>query len=103
MSDDADDRVILTPEEAESLLRDKPTVHNYVVAPGMLIGCDFSWDAAIAAFKHATRIELAGENAKSTGHAIVVWEDDKSYEYSFFEADMEKVVALEEAKRLSSQ
>lgn len=61
----SDQKIILTPEQAESLLCDGPTVHNYVnPSPGMFLGCDFDRENAIAAFHKAKSIELGGENCK---------------------------------------
>jgi hypothetical protein len=65
----ADERVILTPEEAEGLLCDGPHVHNYTRGP-IFIGCDYERADAVKAFKTAKLIEIAGEIAKGTrqGH-----------------------------------
>jgi hypothetical protein len=93
MSDD--EKVIITPEEAESLLVAGPLVHNFMVGPAMLLGCDYKRADAIEALKKATEIEIAGPIAKDMKHPIAVRQGDQ---VSFFEADMDKVAAFE-AKR----
>ena len=88
--------VTLTPEDAESLLIDgNEVVHNFV-ASGMMIGCDYSRENAVAAFRRAVRIEIGGDNCKAMGHALIVW--DRDDHCSFFEADKEKVAAFEAAR-----
>lgn len=94
---EADDKVIITPAEAESLLADREYVHNYVnPSAGMFVGCDYERANAIEAFHKAKQIELGGENCKHMKHPLVVWDTDKHY--SFFEADMDKVAAFEAAR-----
>lgn len=94
MSDDS--KLLLTPEEAESLLRPGATIHNFVQAGFVVLGCDFSREKAIEALKSALQIEIGGNGSKSMGHPIVVW--DREDHHSFFEADMEKVAAFEAAR-----
>lgn len=92
-----DDKIILTPAEAESLLAEGETVHNFV-NPGMnlLVGCDFDRKAAIERLQNALQIEIGGEQCKRMKHAIVVW--DSETHCSFFEADMAKVESFEAAR-----
>lgn len=99
MSDD--DKLIISADEAESLLADGTYIHNFVnPAVGMLIGCDYDRADAIKAFKSALRIEIGGDGCKSMKHPICVWESkDRN---SFFEADMDKVEALEAARAAKS-
>ena len=95
MSDD--DKFVLSADEAISLLNDDVEyVHNYVQRGMMFLGCDFERDSAIEAFKAAELIELGGPSCKAMRHPIVVHEKDGRY--SFFEADMAKVKALETAR-----
>lgn len=97
MEDDAP-RLMLTAEEAESLLYDdREHVHNFMDAGPMLIGVDYERAHAIEAFKAAKQIEIAGAGARGMNHAIVVWPGDGE-RYSFFEADPEKVDAMEKVK-----
>lgn len=94
MSDTADDKVILTPDEAEGLLKDgAEIIHNFAQSSFMILGCDYDRASAIKAFKDAHQIELGGDNCKQLKHPIIVW--DRPDHYTFFEADMAKVDAFE--------
>lgn len=93
----SDDKLIITPEEAESLLLDGEYVHNFVnPGAGMMVGCDYDRADAIQAFKDAKQIEIGGDACKGMKHPIVVWDTDRHM--SFFEADMKKVDAFEAKK-----
>lgn len=89
----SDEKIFLTPEQAESLLADGKYVHNFVSGGMMLIGCDFERASAIKAFKSAKQIEIGGESCKRMGHPIAVF--DANDHLSFFAADMAKVEAFE--------
>lgn len=97
-----DDVLIITAAEAEALLIDGAEyIHNYAnPAGGLMIGVDYERDDAIAAFRKAAQIEIGGSGCKSMRHPIVVW-DNLPGRYTFFEADMAKVEALEAARALS--
>lgn len=86
------DRLIITAEQAEALLPDGEYVHNLVNPAGMLVGCDFGRDDAIAALQSAEQIEIGGEACRGMGHGLVVWADDK---HSFFATDEASVKKLE--------
>lgn len=90
-----DDKVILTPDEAISLLAEGEYSHNYANPRGMLIGCDYERDGVVKALREAKQIEIGGDACKSMRHPLAVW--DAKDRLTFFEADMEKVAALEEA------
>lgn len=97
MSDDVtNDRVFLTPEEAEQLFPDGEYVHNFIGNSSMLIGCDYERAEAVAALREADTIEIGGDNCKAFKHPIAVTE--KSGRRTFFAADMEKVAAFEAAR-----
>lgn len=87
MSDTAD-RVLITPDEAASLIPDGEYVHNFVQSSFALLGCDFSREKAVEAFNSAAEIEIGGSACQSMRHPIVVHE--KGGRYSFFEADMDR-------------
>lgn len=94
---DSNKRMVITAEEAESLLYDgTDTVHNFKDGGAMLIGIDYDREDAIESFRQAVQIEIAGAGARGMRHAICVWRAEK--DYSFFEADPEKVDALEKEK-----
>lgn len=86
-------RIMLTPEQAEALLADGEYVHNFVGGGMALIGCDYSRDVAIEAFRNAKEIEISGGISYGMGHPLAVL--DKQDRRSFFAADMEKVKAFE--------
>ncbi len=91
MSDD--NKLIVTPEEAEALLKPGEYVHNFInPSDSLLVGCDYDRDNAVKALKEADRLEIGGENCKRMKHALVAWKGNRP---SFFECDMEKVEALE--------
>lgn len=91
----SDEKVIITPVQAESLLIDDPYVHNFAQAGNILVGCDYSREDALAAFNAAKLIELGGDGCKRMGHAIVVHDGRGSI--SFFAADKDRVAAYEDA------
>lgn len=91
-----EEKFIITPEEAESLLLDGPTVHNFAQSSFMLLGCDYGREEAIAAFKAAKLIEIAGPTCKAMKHPIAVHEQDGRW--TVFEADMAKVEAIEASR-----
>lgn len=90
-----DDKIILTPEDAESLLVEGAKhIHNFTSGP-ILIGCDYDRADAIKAFRAAASIELAGPGAMAMRHPIAVFE--KGGRVTFFEADVDKAKAFEAA------
>lgn len=89
------DKLIITADEAISLLPEGKYVHNTTV--GMLmIGCDYERADAIKALRSAVQIEIGGPGAKAYGHPIVMWDTPKHF--TLFAADMDKVAAFEAAK-----
>jgi hypothetical protein len=79
---DSEDKVTITPAEAESLLADGEYVHNYAT-PGMgiVLGVDYDRADAIKEFGKAVSIEIGGDNCKRMGHPIVVWHSDDRYTF----------------------
>lgn len=95
-----DDKLILTAEEAESLLNDEGEyVHNFIQSGMVFLGCDYDRADAIAAFKSAKSIEIGGPACKRMKHPLAVF--DKDGRLSFFEADLSKVEAYE-AQRVAA-
>lgn len=90
-----DDKVILTPEQAEALLPAGEYVHNFSNPDGMLVGVDYDRADAVKALKAAKQIELGGDSCMRLEHPIVCWHTENRY--TFFAADMEKVQAFEAA------
>jgi hypothetical protein len=97
----SDERVILTPDQAIGLLHDEGEyVHNFTMGQ-IMIGVDYSRDAAIKAFREAHQIELGGPGTMRMRHPLVVW--DTPRHCTAFEADMSKVEAFEAALTKSQQ
>lgn len=93
----SEDKVILTPDEAISLLHDGEYIHNYAnPRGGMFIGCDYDRKDAIEAIRAAYQIEIGGPECKRMRHPLAVWSSENRV--TFFEADMGKVDAFEVAK-----
>lgn len=92
----SDERILLTAEQAEAMLPEGETVHNYRNPAGMMIGCDWERDAVILALRAAQSIEIGGPACKAMRHPLVVFGPDGRH--SFFEADMAKVEAHEAAQ-----
>jgi hypothetical protein len=94
------DRIILTADEAISLLPEGEYVHN--TTGGMImIGCDYSRESAEKALRGAVQIEIGGPMCKAMRHPLVTWDSPKHC--TFFEADMDKVEAFEAARLASTE
>lgn len=89
-------RLILTPDEAIGLLPEGDTIHNFAQGGFVLIGADYSRDEAVVAIREAVQIEIGGDGCKAMKHPLVVWSAENKH--TFFEADMDKVAALEAAR-----
>jgi hypothetical protein len=90
-------KVILTPDQAESLLPPGEQVHSFVNPPWGFVGCQNSRKTALRRIRDAKLIELGGERAKRMKHALVVYAREGGY--TIFATDMEKVEALERRLR----
>ena len=72
-----DERVFLTTEAAEAMLRDGEVIHTFRSAPGIVIGADMDRIKLVEAFKKYPP-ELSGEAATAMKHGIVI-QDDHGY------------------------
>lgn len=88
--------LVLTPDQAISLLADGEYVHNMRGGFGMMLGADWGRQEAEDAIRSAERVEIGGPNARAMGHPIAVTE--QSGRISFFAADMDRVAAFEAAQ-----
>jgi hypothetical protein len=86
-------KVILTADQAESLLPPGEQVHSFVNPPWGFVGCHNSRKNALRRIREAKLIEIGGERAKRMKHALIVYAREGGY--TFFATDMEKVEALE--------
>lgn len=92
-----DEKIILTADEAISLLPPGKYVHNYLnPSAGMFLGCDFDRDDAEKHIRDAVQIEIGGENCQRMKHGLVVWSAENKL--SFFETNMDKLAAMEREK-----
>lgn len=71
------ERVVMKPKEAVAMLPVRKSVHTFVNAGGVLLGCDILRDNLIADF-NKYRVELSGEVATTMGHGLVYY-DGKNY------------------------
>lgn len=89
----SDEKIILTPDKAESILVEGERVHSYAnPGPGMFIGCDYDRADAIKAIHSALQLEIGGEYCKRMKHALCAW--TSKTRVVFFETDPAKVEAL---------
>jgi hypothetical protein len=87
------DKHIITAEQAIDCLPQGETIHNFLnPSPGLMLGCDYERASAIKALEEADSIEIGGPGCMAMKHPLVVWKDGA---HSFFEADMDKIDALE--------
>lgn len=93
----SDDKIILTPDEAISILASGKYVHNYAnPGRGIFIGVDFERPDAEKHIRDAVQLEIGGENCKRMKHALVAWSSERRC--TFFATDAEKLDALEASK-----
>lgn len=93
----SDGKIILTADEAISILCDGEHVHNFINnAPGMFIGCDYARADAEKHIRAAVECEIGGPACKGMKHALIVWSSDTRM--SFFQTDMDRVEAMERSK-----
>jgi hypothetical protein len=89
-----DEKILLTADEAISLLPEGEHVHNYVnPAAGIFIGCDYDRADAEKHIRDAIQREIAGPGCQGMKHGLAVWSSEKRV--SFFETDMPKLKAIE--------
>ena len=68
------ERVVLSPEVAESMLPEGERIHTFRSSPIALIGCDWDREEILKAFQ-TRKPELSGEQATAMGHGIVFFDD----------------------------
>lgn len=90
------DRIILTKEEAVSLLPEAEEIHCFSSSRGMLIGADWSRKSVVDWIAIAESCEIGGAMCRRMGHGLVVNGKDDSV--LFFEADKDKLDKLEKEK-----
>jgi hypothetical protein len=89
----SDEKILLSAEEAISLLPDRKYVHNYVnPSSGMMIGCDLERSEAEDHIRKAVQREIGGPECQAMKHGLVVWNTETHL--SFFETDMDRLNAM---------
>ena len=94
----SDTRLILTPDQAESLLPVGERVHGFANPPWGFVGCDSSRKDVVRLIREAKLLEIGGERAKRIKHALVVHAREGGCK--LFATDTERVKAME--RRLTS-
>jgi hypothetical protein len=94
----SDTKLILTPDQAESLLPVGERVHGFVNPPWGFVECDSSRKDVVRLIREARLLEIGGERAKRMKHALVVHAREGGCK--LFATDMERVKAVE--RRLTS-
>ena len=86
-------RRYITADEAISLLPDKSEIHTFINTPRTLLGADWSREDVIERINTADKIEIAGEQARSMGHGLAVYDDSAKYQSDilFVETDKDKL------------
>ena len=98
----SDKRLFITPDEAESLLRDGKKVHNCIIhETGVQFGCYYDRLDAIAALREAEKIAIKNSDEYlPLGHCVAVWKNGRP---SYFATDMAKLKAFKSARALTNQ
>src|SRR5215467_5458765 len=68
----SDTKLILTPDQAESLLPIGERVRGFVNPPWGFVECDCSRKDVVQLIREARLLEIGGERAKRVKHALVV-------------------------------
>ena len=87
-------RRFITAREAEQLLPDRKEIHTFVNMPFGLIGADWNREDIIDKLnKNKIKIEIAGEQARSIGHGLAVYDDSakRQSDVLFIETDRDKL------------
>lgn len=90
-------RKFITVDEAVDLLPEGDYIHTFFNMPFGLLGADWSREDVIDKFKTSDKIELTGEQARSLGHGLAVYNNDtkKQSEILFVETDMKKLLSFD--------
>lgn len=88
------EKILITPDEAITLLPDGDQIHTFRSGTGILIGADWSRKSIIEALRNnPDMIEIGGDGCKSMGHGLVCWTSNT--DPLFIEADKDKVFEME--------
>lgn len=91
---DTEERIMLTFEQAESIIMEGAEVHTFRSTPGVLLGADHERKGLLERMKkNENTLELAGEGARGMGHGLVFQDGGPL----FVETDEEKISGLEKS------
>ena len=90
-------RRFITPEEAEALLPDGNEVHTFYQMGNTLVGADWDKTEIIEELSRNDRIEIVGEEARSMGHGLAVYNHDTKWQSDvlFVETDTDKLKPID--------
>jgi len=71
------EKIILTTDQALSMLPDTDKVHTFYSTGLGLVGADRSRDGLVRLIKKS-QCEVGGESCQSMNHGLVVWEDEET-------------------------
>ena len=74
-NDVKDNRVFLTPEQANSMLSQDEMIHTFLSLPMVMLGADWERSEIIKLIDDAPPmgLQLTGETAQSMKHGLAVW------------------------------
>lgn len=94
-----DEKIVLTVEEAMSVIKDGDRVHTFMNGGIALLGADWDRSAIEEGFKNAKEISISGDSARSMKHGVVFFKDSGlAPGYVFVETDESKLLELESIK-----
>ena len=74
-----DDKILLTPEQAESMLPDGGSIHTFLNPfANTLIGADWTREEVLNLLRRSPQLELGGEMCQGMNHGLVVKDDDRN-------------------------
>lgn len=96
----SEDKIILTKEQAISLIGDGQDIHTFRSGHGILVGADHSRKELLESIERAKLIEIGGEACKRMGHGLVVWTSNT--DPLFVQADKVLLESIENSLTIKS-
>lgn len=95
---------LLAAEEAISILPDGDEIHTQIQKGMMFIGADWSREDIIDKIKKSEIREVAGPNARSMGHGLVLYNRNAKYQSDllFVETDKTRLDALDPKEEIDA-
>ncbi len=99
MTDNTEDykQILLTKEEALSLLDDWDIIHTYTNPGGMLIWTDWDRKDIETAMDDSVGMEIWWQSCKWMWHWLVIWKTER--DPLFVQANSKKIEAMEKEKK----